>query len=384
MNPVTNPVYDITLLPASFGDSILINYGPADDLKYILIDGGPYYALEGIGKSIKKHAPGLKEIELVIVTHIDIDHIDGIIRMLNQETLPFNIKEIWFNGYEQIKVYKNEDHLLGYRQGEYLSALIKHKQVSHNKTHFDESAVVIKNNTSPLYIKLEGGFRILLLGPDIKTLKDFARDWENQSRNIADKEAWLKSLAEDYRYDDRGLLGEDTIEELQALQPLKDDGLENRSSIAFIGVYAGRSCLFAGDKPNDGLIDVLQPLLDRRKVKKEQLVFDAWKVAHHGSRKSTLSTLMQKVSAPRLLISSDGSRYGFPNEDTIAKFLKYNQRPLTFYFNYYHEKNARWRNNELQKQYHYEAQYGNLKDGIKISLIPVITNDNIATEPLKS
>jgi len=372
MKNTTNLLYDITMLPASFGDSILINYGPTDDLKYILIDGGPYYALQEIGDAIKIHAPKLKEIELLIVTHIDMDHIDGIIRMLNQAELPFTIKEIWFNGYNQIKEYKDYSHLLGYNQGEYLSALIEHKKVKHNQTHFEGMAIVIKDSTSPVCVKLGGGFKILLLGPDEPTLKEFAINWEKESINIANKDAWLKSLAENYRYEDQGLLGEDPIEELQIYEATKDNGLENRTSIAFIGSYAGRTCLFAGDKPNDAMNSVIQTLQDKRKVKKEQLILDAWKVAHHGSRKSTLPSLMQKISAPRLLISSDGSRYGFPNEDTIAKFLKYNQRPLTFYFNYHHEKNARWDNDDLRKTYNYATQYGKSKNGIKISLVPPV------------
>jgi len=377
MKKTTNAVYDVTLLPASYGDSILINYGLADDLKYILIDGGPYYALKDIGDSIKLHAPQLKEIELLIVTHIDADHIDGIIRMLHQGKLPFTIKEVWFNGYGQIKIFKEDDgHLLGYKQGEYLSALIEHKQVVHNKTHFEGKAISIKDSASPICIKLAGGFKILLLGPDETTLAEFAKNWEKESTNIADIDAWLKSLESNPRYTDRALLGEDSIADLQAYKATKDNSLENRTSIAFIGVYGGRSCLFAGDKPNDAMLSVIQSLLDKRKIKKEQLQLDAWKVAHHGSRKSTLYTLMQKLSAPKLLISSDGKYYGFPNEDTIAKFLKFNQRPLTFYFNYRHAKNTRWDDDELRDAYMYKTEYGKLNEGIKLSLIPTMLTNN--------
>ncbi|NNU33915.1 hypothetical protein HK413_06715 [Mucilaginibacter sp. S1162] len=269
MKKTIKPVYDITLLPASYGDSILINYGLADDLKYILIDGGPYYALKDIGDSIKLHAPQLKEIELLIVTHIDADHIDGIIRMLHQGKLPFTIKEIWFNGYGQIKIFKEDDgHLLGYKQGEYLSSLIEHKHVEHNKTHFEGKAIAIKDSASPICIKLAGGFKILLLGPDETTLAEFAKNWEKESTNIADIDAWLKSLESNPRYTDRALLGVDSIAELQAYEATNDNSLENRTSIAFIGVYAGRSCLFAGDKPNDAMLGVIQSLLDNRKIKK--------------------------------------------------------------------------------------------------------------------
>ncbi|WP_175269596.1 hypothetical protein [Mucilaginibacter humi] len=85
---------------------------------------------------------------------------------------------------------------------------------------------------------------------------------------------------------------------------------------------------------------------------------------------------MQKLSAPKLLISSDGKYYGFPNEDTIAKFLKFNQRPLTFYFNYRHIKNTRWDDDELRDAYIYKTEYGKLNEGIKLSLIPTMLTNN--------
>ena len=46
----------------------------------------------------KTWVPGFKFIELLVVTQVDIDHIDGIIRLLNQYKIPYKFKEISFNG----------------------------------------------------------------------------------------------------------------------------------------------------------------------------------------------------------------------------------------------------------------------------------------------
>src|SRR5690606_31646473 len=94
-------MYNIHLLPASFGDSILIEYGD-DQPNYILIDGGPYFAFKDVFSAMKKVAPRLDTIELLVVTHIDIDHIDGIVNMLNGNELPFKIEQVWFNGWKQL------------------------------------------------------------------------------------------------------------------------------------------------------------------------------------------------------------------------------------------------------------------------------------------
>ena len=60
-------MYKIHLLPATFGDSILIEYG-SDEPHYILIDGGPYYVFDDIMKAIRDIAPGMKKLELVVAT----------------------------------------------------------------------------------------------------------------------------------------------------------------------------------------------------------------------------------------------------------------------------------------------------------------------------
>ena len=95
-------MYNVHLLPATFGDSILIEYGTKRDPKYILIDGGPYYVFDELCAAMKQVAPNIRELELLVATHIDIDHIDGVVKLLNADGLPFGVKEIWFNGREQL------------------------------------------------------------------------------------------------------------------------------------------------------------------------------------------------------------------------------------------------------------------------------------------
>jgi metal-dependent hydrolase (beta-lactamase superfamily II) len=149
-------MFNVHSLPASFGDSLLIEYGEDTDLHYILIDGGPYYAYADLISAIHNIAPTLKEIELLVITHIDIDHIDGIVKLLNQDALPFNINEVWFNGYKQlIELQEEDDDTLGAVQGEYLSYLIETKQLNHN-TQFAGKAVMVKDNRNLPHITLKG------------------------------------------------------------------------------------------------------------------------------------------------------------------------------------------------------------------------------------
>jgi len=359
-------MYNIHLLPGSFGDCILIEYGKADALNYILIDGGPYFNFELMAEALKTKAPNLKKLELLIVTHIDIDHIDGMLRLLNQAILPFSIEQIWFNGFEQIMPLLPLG-MLGYLQGDYLSMRIKELEIPHNACYFKGQAIVITDYKALPHFFLPGGMEILLLSPDRASLSRQAIDWEHTSEFINNIEKLREKFEDDNRYSELGVLGDEIdIKTLQNAAEIPDTSLANESSIAFIGSYEHKSCLFSGDAPSDALLRAIRPLIDQQG--QERLILNAWKVAHHGSKKSTINSLMERVDAQKLLISSNGTKYGHPNLETIAKLFKNANRPLEFYFNYKTEFNKMWDGDDYKKQYKYEAFYPGDAFGITVEL----------------
>ncbi|HOZ51742.1 MAG TPA: hypothetical protein PLU17_07795 [Chitinophagaceae bacterium] len=359
-------MYNIHLLPASFGDSILIEYGNLSK-KYILIDGGPYFNFEILIKSIKKIAPNLKELELLVITHIDIDHIDGTILLLNQKELPFKIKEIWFNGLNEMQ--EAHDDLLGVTQGEYISALIRKHKLPHNIS-FNKKAVMVTDNNHLPIIKLADGMTITLLGPNITGLEAMRLKWEDEVKAVRNESAILKRLEGDSRYEEEidDLLGCLSIEDMQKAILKGDTSAANGSSIAFIATYKNASCLFTGDLFSAYLQPALEAYLE--KIDASVLKIDAWKLAHHGSKKSTLESVMKLIDTPNILISSDGKRYHHPDKETIAKILKFKKGEINFYFNYTTQYNEMWNNQTLMKKYKYKAHYpkNNEENGISITL----------------
>ncbi len=348
-------MYNIHILPARFGDSILVEYGEPENLNYILIDGGPYYGFADIAQVLTNITPKIKKLELVIVTHIDIDHIDGIIRLLNEETLPFTIDEIWFNGYKQIDQLPKDD-TLGFLQGDYLSLLIEKRNLRHNETYFNNEAIQVKNYEELPKICLKGGMKIILTGPSEETLLKLRKAWKKESKYLYDPDGLRDKLENDGRYADDELLGSDfDIPDLQRRIVTPDKSLSNASSIAFIGAYEGKSCLFAGDATSDDLLKAISPFLEKRD--EERISLNGWKLAHHGSLKSTLDRIMQKIDAEKILVSSDGSKYQHPNPETIAKLLKHANKPLTLYFNYKTKFNDMWDDNKLKEKYNYTTVF---------------------------
>ncbi|HEX9511522.1 MAG TPA: hypothetical protein VF939_13630 [Puia sp.] len=353
-------MYTIHLLPAAFGDSILIEYGTRQHPYYILIDGGPFYIFDELWAALQEVVPDIRELELLVVTHIDIDHIDGTVKLLNQSSLPLSIKEVWFNGRDQLTEAAEAvgDDTLGSLQGEYLTNLIVAKGLAHNAL-FGGKAICIHDYTNLPEVTLPGGMKITLLSPDIAGLTALIPVWDEELEGKDVNKKW----EEDHRYADT--LG-DHLKELQDAEPDADTSTANCSSIAFIATYEGKNCLFAADAPSDILLAAIDPMLEASG--EERLKVDAWKLAHHGSKKSNQDRIMEKIDCKEILISSNGKRYKHPDEMVVAKLLKHNGPGLTFYFNYHTAFNEMWDNEDLKNSYHYEAIYPENKDKPGITL----------------
>src|ERR1041384_620536 len=101
---MSEPFFRIEMLPAKHGDALLIEYG-VNRTRRILIDGGPLQAYPAIEKRLSEIPLGDQRVELLVVTHVDTDHVEGIIRLMAmpKQKWPIDIKEVWFNGWRHIE-----------------------------------------------------------------------------------------------------------------------------------------------------------------------------------------------------------------------------------------------------------------------------------------
>ena len=97
---MAKPAITLEVLPAAFGDCLLITCaGSRRDLR-LLVDTGPdetYPALRARLQQIPKDAGGRRHIDLFVVTHIDHDHISAARLLLNDRDLGLSFGDIWFN-----------------------------------------------------------------------------------------------------------------------------------------------------------------------------------------------------------------------------------------------------------------------------------------------
>ena len=70
-------MFRIEMLPAAHGDCLWIEYGSGARVHRILIDGGPAHAYPALRERILHLPADARRFELLVITHIDADHIEG-------------------------------------------------------------------------------------------------------------------------------------------------------------------------------------------------------------------------------------------------------------------------------------------------------------------
>jgi glyoxylase-like metal-dependent hydrolase (beta-lactamase superfamily II) len=76
-------MFSIEMLPAKDSDCVWIEYGKPDEVHRVVIDGGPLGASDALRSRIETLPVADRNLELLVVTHIDSDHIAGIVKALS-------------------------------------------------------------------------------------------------------------------------------------------------------------------------------------------------------------------------------------------------------------------------------------------------------------
>jgi beta-lactamase superfamily II metal-dependent hydrolase len=324
-------MFRIELLPAKHGDAILVEYGKGAKRSLFLIDGGPTNGTKEFKARLDKIAGPL---ELLVVTHVDADHIEGIVRLLRSKVVKPDVTEVWFNGWDQMS------DALGPVQGEYLSALIKQKNLPWNAAKpFKGKAVTVQDDAALPTADLPGGMRLTILSPNKAKLAKLRKVWEQVVEEAGLKPGVAKKALKKLEKA-RGLkpldqLG-DWVKKYCDTEFEPDDAEANGSSIAFLAEFDGKSCLFLGDAHADVVEKSLNRLCAERH--ESRLPVDAFKLPHHGSRHNLSKELLDLVKCRRYLFSTNGDKFGHPDVDSIAKVIRYGGSKPKLYFNYAHTK----------------------------------------------
>jgi flavorubredoxin len=97
------------MLPADDGDCFFVETGNEDYIYRILIDGGRRRCSREYLRPLIACLP-LRDgpsVDLVVITHIDSDHVEGLLDLLMDDALP-SVGEIWFNDLHHLKIARGE------------------------------------------------------------------------------------------------------------------------------------------------------------------------------------------------------------------------------------------------------------------------------------
>jgi beta-lactamase superfamily II metal-dependent hydrolase len=344
----------IEMLPAAQGDCLWIEYGAKAKPRRILIDGGTTGSIEPLVEKVKALPPGRRHLELLVVTHVDADHIAGVLKFLETPGLGLSIGEIWFNAYKHLLMAGEK---FGPAQGEKLSADIVAGKVPWNKK-FRGKAVKVPDK-GPLPVKrFPGGLELVVLGPTTQKLRLLKPVWID-----ACKEAKIKPGKPARRQAPPGLesFGPLNVDTLANAKFTEDPTEANGSSIVLLLRYKGAgkdkkvSNVLLGA---DGHPAVIEAGLKR--LSKEPLQLAAYKVAHHGSRNNVNESLLKRIDCSRYLFSSNGAIYRHPGREAIARVLKYGKSgtaPTELVFNYRTKFNKVWDAPSLKTKWKYTTTY---------------------------
>ena len=337
----------LEMLQAAYGDSLLLEYGSPDKPRRILIDGGPWYRYDALRERLLQIPESQREFELLVITHVDADHIDGIIRLLQDKSLGLKFKDIWFNDWEHLQ--PQTAGVLGAKQGEYLGALLERDSLPWNRATGGRRIVVPDSGELPSY-PLEDNARITLLSPGPAELENLRSHWADVLKKAhftpGDREHALEELDRKSRYGPpKGVLG------------LKPDSSEaNGSSIAFIFTYGGKHLLLAGDAWAPVLERSLQRFHEQEGAPQS---VEAFKLPHHGSFSNLSRKLVRLARARRYLVSSDGAYFKHPDQEALQLIVRNHEgeKGPDLVFNYRSDFTEPWADPARQESLGYTASY---------------------------
>jgi hypothetical protein len=313
-------------LEAKQGDALLLHYGKDSDPKLIVIDGGPSGVYAG---SLKPRLEEIKQerspddplpIRMVMVSHMDDDHINGILQMVNQlvglkerhKPLPYDIITLWHNSF---------DDLLGNEAGALVASLKTAVQTA-SSSSFSASLPVrrdtalvlasvnqgrqLRDAANRLGIGVNDGFGSLVMVPAGKKSRVFDAGDGLKLTVMGPDEERVKALQKEW---------DKQIKQLGVAQAadFADKSVFNLASITVLAAFKKKTMLLTGDARGDY---VLAGLRRAKLLKNGKLHVNLLKLPHHGSDNNVDTDFFRAITADHYVVSGDGE-HGNPEVSTF-------------------------------------------------------------------
>ncbi len=277
------------------GESILVTI----DKKFtILVDAGNRHPFIREFSRLKIPVP---KLDMLIITHIDRDHIGGAISLLKDKEQLANIKYIIFNEPDNSRLFGSPmyDYNVSGKDGDSLLNLLKDTEIKHFwRVH------TCSHNVEAELSKLVPRTSFKILSPDLSALNELLSVWKPEHYKENNSVSGRVISAP---------IG--SISDLAKAKVKMDDSIPNKSSIAFLVEHEYMKFLLLGDAHIDV---VCRSLRDLGYSENHPLQVEFVKLSHHGSCRNMSDEFLSLVRADKYIAVSQRAKGSLPDKKTIA------------------------------------------------------------------
>jgi ribonuclease BN (tRNA processing enzyme) len=350
----------LTVFPSNKGDCLLLT---GDDGRRVLVDGGMASSFDDyVAPALAKLRDDKKSLDVVYVSHIDDDHISGILKLLDDTfawkvydahqaagddefakpkvSHPPAVGRIWHNAFsEQLKVRSRErrvelesalatvalafgaspddEHQLLSLEARDLATSVRKAIELNNRIDTKQLGIALNPEFKGELMRLReaqkpiaiGGLEFRLIGPSQTSLDNLRKEWDDWLRTHKE----ILADIDRERRADEDKLGQDDLSRL--LGPLLAQATKlgdrtkvtppNLASLMFYVQENGTSILLTGDGAGQ---DILEGL-GRWKLLDDAigLHVDVLKVQHHGSENNIDPAFCRRITADHYVICGNGA-----------------------------------------------------------------------------
>ncbi|HJQ56859.1 MAG TPA: hypothetical protein VJ890_08125 [Vineibacter sp.] len=342
-------IFSLDVRRARKGDCLLLHFGTRQAPGLVMIDGGPrgVYAphlkprIEQIRKARRLADNAPLDVNLLMVSHVDDDHIQGILDLTKElmdakrarRPQAIRVLSLWHNSFDNV-IGNPPAELTAMFKGQFGAASTSGEPPADLTVEADDDDLDEESVRASLMVlaSIEQGARLrgeadaleFPLNPEFdgklivaaKAAVDVADGltftvagpMQKEIKALHKKhEAWLKDLEK------KGKSPSD------ALAAYVDTSVPNLSSVVVLAEAAGKRMLLTGDARGDKILQGLE--LTGRLKKGGKTHVDLLKVPHHGSARNLETDFFVRVTADHYVLSGNGE-HGNPEREALEMLLE--------------------------------------------------------------
>lgn len=330
--------FTLEALPARYGDCLLLHYGSRDNPGVVLIDGGPGRVyerslqprLEELANDRLNRRAAPFEIDLMMVSHIDDDHVVGLVAFTSAwkqakqqgRQWPYPVREAWHNSFERISNRKDIGAVTASVTASAGGGKLDEIDLEeHGLESTDERRAALKvlasvakgkalrDDLEALNVPSNSGFDGHLVRPGAGPSVPYRLGPDLTLHIVAPLPKQLEDLQKEFAQE---------LKPDAALASYTDGSVPNLSSIAAVARFGGKSILLTGDARGDYLREGLKQ--EGQLDAAGKLHVDIFKLPHHGSDRNIDSDFFRDVTADHYVASADGTFIN-PDRPTLEMLI---------------------------------------------------------------